>query len=140
MLCFQTNLDRYQVDFHDCRVRVWRRPGERYQPPAMIPHDRYGGGSVMVWGGITMTGRTDLHICQMNLNGQYYRDNIFKPIVVPFARRHGPGFIFQDDNARPHRARIVLDHIQRRGIQTLPWPAMSPNLSPIEHVWDILGR
>ena len=53
----------------------WRRTGERYQPPAMIEHDRYGGGGVMVWGWITMAGRTELHICQGCVTGLDYRDN-----------------------------------------------------------------
>ena len=68
------------------------------------------------------------------------RDNVLAPYVIPFAQRHGPRFIFQDDNARAHRARVVTDYLQRRNIRTLPWLAMSPDLSPIEHVWDILGK
>ena len=96
----------------------------------------------MVWAGLSSMGRMDLHICQGTVTGQYYRDNILDPIVVPFARRHGAGFIFQDDydNARPHRARIVQRHLQQRGIRTLPWPAMSPDYFPIEHLRNILGR
>ena len=74
------------------------------------------------------------------VTGVYYRDNIIEPLVVPFAAAHGNRFCFQDDNARAHRAHVVLNHLQTRGIQSLPWTAMSPDLSPIEHVWDILGR
>ena len=94
----------------------------------------------MVWGGITMTDRTDLHVCQGRVTGMYYLDNVLAPYVIPFARRHGRGFVFQDDNAGVHRARVVTNYLQRRNIRTLPWPAMSPDLSPIEHVWDILGK
>ena len=67
------------------RRRVWRRVGERYTDPARVAHDRYGGGSVMVWGGITMTGKTDLHVCQGRVTGVYYRDNVLAPYVIPLA-------------------------------------------------------
>ncbi|GFW18842.1 transposable element Tcb2 transposase [Trichonephila clavipes] len=49
-----------------------------------------------------------------------------------------PGAIFQQDNARPHTARVAQDFL--RHFQTLPWPARSPDLSPVEYVWDQLKR
>ncbi|GFW03565.1 transposable element Tcb2 transposase [Trichonephila clavipes] len=49
-----------------------------------------------------------------------------------------PGAIFQQDNARPHKARVAQDFL--RHIQTLPWPTRSPDLSPVVHVWYQLKR
>ena len=69
-----------------------------------------------------MTGRTELHSCQGNVNELFNRDNVTESIAVPYARRHGNAFIFQDDNARAHRARVVQDHLQFRKITTLLWP------------------
>ncbi|GFV84223.1 transposable element Tcb2 transposase [Trichonephila clavipes] len=48
-----------------------------------------------------------------------------------------PGAIFQQNNARPHIARMSQDCLHT--VTTLPWPARSPDLSPIEHIWDHLG-
>ena len=42
-----------------------------------------------------------------------------------------------DDDAGPHWARICL---QQEAIELLPWPTMSPDMNPIEHLWDYLGR
>ncbi|GFV94019.1 DDE_3 domain-containing protein [Trichonephila clavipes] len=70
------------------------------------------------------------------LTGQRYVDDILRPHVGPFLNGTFPGAIFQQDNARPHTARVAQDFL--RHFQTLPWPARSPDLSPVELVWDQL--
>ncbi|GFW04831.1 transposable element Tc3 transposase [Trichonephila clavipes] len=71
------------------------------------------------------------------LTGQRYVDDILRPHVVPFLDGV-PGAIFQQDNACPHTARVSQDF--QRHFQTLQWPSCSPDLSPVEHVWDQLKR
>ncbi|KAK7910439.1 hypothetical protein WMY93_015123 [Mugilogobius chulae] len=47
---------------------------------------------------------------------------------------------FQQDNARPHIARICRDFLEEEDILVLNWPPYSPDMSPSENLWDVLGR
>ena len=93
----------------------------------------------MVWAGVTADRRTDLVVVPGILTGQRYIDEILRPYVVPFLRPMGKNGIFQDDNAWPHQSRIVDGFLQANNVRRLGWKAMSPDLSCIEHVWDVLG-
>ncbi|GFX41047.1 transposable element Tcb2 transposase [Trichonephila clavipes] len=71
------------------------------------------------------------------LIGQRYVDDSLRLHVGTFLNGL-PGAIFQHDNARPHTARVSQDFL--RYFQTLPWPTRSPDLPPVQHVWDQLKR
>ncbi len=61
-----------------------------------------------------------------------------RPIVLPFI--HDYHLMLQHDNARPRVARICTQFLEAENIPVLAWPAYSPDMSPIEHVWDALDR
>jgi hypothetical protein len=71
---------RFCLTNNDRRNRVFRRPGERYSQCAIHQIDNFGGGSVMVWGGINWTGRTELvciHIIKFGHNRIEFLKNIY---------------------------------------------------------------
>ena len=106
-----TNESRFCVDFTDRRARVWRMPNEHFAPVCVAEHDRFGGGSVMVWVGISAQGKTDFHVID---NGTLttalrYVNEILDVYVHPYADAVGENFILMDDNARAHRARSPIN-------------------------------
>ncbi|KAK7107686.1 hypothetical protein V1264_015566 [Littorina saxatilis] len=131
---------RFNLYHSDGRRKVWRREGERYEDDTVHERVAFCGGSVMVWGGFSLHQRTPLYHVVGNLTGQRYRDEILAPIVLPTLQQIGPNAVFQDDNATPHRARLVNDYIQQTGVVRMDFPACSPDMNPIEHVWDELDR
>ena len=65
-----------------------------------------------------------------------YRDEVVHNIVRPYAGATGPDFILMDDNARPHRARVVEQYLQDETIDRMDWPARSPDINPTLTVFE----
>ena len=85
---------RFNLSHSDGRARVYHRQNERYADCCVQERDRFGGGNVMVWAGITSRRRTNLVFVDGTLTAGRYRDNILAVEVVNFLNHNGPGITF----------------------------------------------
>ncbi|GFY36377.1 transposable element Tc3 transposase [Trichonephila clavipes] len=129
---------RFNLWHHDGRIGVRRYAGERHIPECIIERHSRRTPGVMVWGAIAYHGRSQLLRIVGNLNSTRYINEVLQPRAIPFLQGSS-GAVFQQDNARPHVAKTVKSYLDSKQVQLLPWPAYSPDMSSIEHVWDIVG-
>ncbi|GFX64365.1 transposable element Tcb2 transposase [Trichonephila clavipes] len=136
-----TDESRFSLSSDSHRILISRERRSRNHPSNIIERDRYGGRGVLVWGGIMLGSRTDLHIFDAgSVNGTRYCNEILLPYVRLFRGAMGLQLIFMDDNAPCHRTVASEQLLESEDIERMDWLARSPDLNPIEHVWDFLGR
>ncbi|GFT30797.1 transposable element Tc1 transposase [Trichonephila clavipes] len=137
------NESRFSLSSDSHRILIWRERGSRNHPSNIIERrGRYEGCGVLVWGGGIILGRrTDLHIFDAgSVNGTRYCNEILLPYVRLFRGAMGLQFLFMDDNAPCHRTVAAEQLLESEDIERMDWLVRFPDLNPIEHVWDFLGR
>lgn len=124
------------------RQKLVRRPSgsDRYASNYTVKTVKFPAG-VMVWGcfsGDKGTGGFYVLDKNVNMNAKLY-NNVLESHMLPFYNMHDNAHFLQD-GAPCHRAKIVKKWLSDKEIQLIEWPGHSPDLNPIENMWNEIKR
>ncbi|GFV64932.1 transposable element Tc3 transposase [Trichonephila clavipes] len=123
VVCLHDDLydeSRFSLSSDSHRILIWRERGSHNHPSNIIERDRYGGRGVLLWGGIMLGSRTDLHIFDAgSVNGTRYCNEILLLYVSLFRDAMGLQFLFMDDNAPCHRTVATEQLLESEDIERM---------------------